>query len=1003
MTKVHSGVGKDLSVFAILGGLAGSFTKAFTYDKPQVDNIAPRFGPTSGAFTLTVTGVNFGEPAAATLGGTAGTIVGTTTSSTLKLLVPEGTGVNKGVTVDISTQIGTSAQAFSYTAPTVSAITPAHGGTSGGFTVTVRGSNFGNAQAVADGLVNVTIGPAACSGVTSATPHSAIECIAPEGAGTAYKVQVTVDAQVSPSLTQAFSYDNPLLTAVSPRFGATIGGTTLTLRGDNFGAAANTRSINLGDTSCALIGYTSHTQITCVTPPGVGIIHKVNILVSGLDSSATSTSSILRFSYLPPEVVSLSRGNGPKAGNVVLTISGEHFGTADYNPLVKLGGSTCTSSAWTSDSSVSCTVPPGMDVAKSLQIEVDTQVDSLTKGFTYDAVLVTEATPRNSPTSPTGDVTVFGVNFGTFDPTPSASIGNTASSASAWITQTCSGVIRSVCWVSDSQLVFRPPYGAGVNLHVSATVLAVSSSLVSAFTYDLPTLTAIGPSNGITAGGTLITLYGSNFGTSADAQTATFAGATRSVTYFSHLIAVISSPAGTGVAKEITINIETQVATAPSPFCYDAPRVTSVKPSVAPQAGGGTITIYGDNFGVASQAVAESLTVNGAACGTLAHPADGTFTCTVAANVKTNAGVACSNCNALFRPVSVTVDTLTGTLSSGFSYSGDGSTQALSGLWCQGMLTSGQAASDGVYWIDPDGDSDTSDAFQVYCLQTTDGGGWTKVLQYEEDPYLLSTAASGSVASTATGLGKLSDANIALLSGGARVAVFTGTLAASTSGTSFTLGSAAPPFLNWFLGRVVTIGGVSRIVTAYSAGRVVTVTPAFASTPAAGASVSFYRTLKEYRIRSEGFTTQTDNLPEYTFFVRSARDYSDSAFGQGLATGTSHAISGCLTYTYATCGQWKTVVSPGYLDTLAFGFASGQPGASDTCSRYFADYAGGPNYCFGHFVDSTTFTAASSTERCFVTGACAEGAIISKGVMHTYLTIYVREYHDTNGVFADST
>ena len=65
-------------------------------------------------------------------------------------------------------------------------------------------------------------------------------------------------------------------------------------------------------------------------------------------------------------------------------------------------------------------------------------------------------------------------------------------------------------------------------------------------------------------------------------------------------------------------------------------------------------------------------------------------------------------------------------------------------------------------------------------------------------------------------------------------------------------------------------------------------------------------------------------------------------------------------------------------------------------------YAGGLNCCLGHFTDSVTFVAASNEKRCFVTGACAEGAVIGKGVKHTYVSIFVRNYVDTDGIWADS-
>ena len=55
----------------------------------------------------------------------------------------------------------------------------------------------------------------------------------------------------------------------------------------------------------------------------------------------------------------------------------------------------------------------------------------------------------------------------------------------------------------------------------------------------------------------------------------------------------------------------------------------------------------------------------------------------------------------------------------------DGSTQAFAGETCQTLANSFPSATDGTYWVDPDADGDTSNAFQVYCEMSTEGRGWT--------------------------------------------------------------------------------------------------------------------------------------------------------------------------------------------------------------------------------------------------------------------------------------
>ena len=302
--------------------------------------------PFTVTFSEAVTGFVAGDitPGNATISGFSGSGTTYTFNAT-----PTANGA---VTINITANIAqddagngnTAATQFSITygqavaAPTVTALSPTSGPTSGGTSVTITGTDFSGATAV-------TFGATAVTGFTvnSATQ---ITATAPAGTGTVDVRITTTGGTSTTSTSDQFTYvAAPTVTALSPTSGPTGGGTSVTITGTDFSGAT---AVTFGATAATGFTVNSATQITATAPAGTGTVD-VRITTTG-GTSATSASDQFTYVQLPtatPVVAS------PSNGSLITTTTPTYTGTATADATVtvyvdgaSLGFTTATGGNW---------------------------------------------------------------------------------------------------------------------------------------------------------------------------------------------------------------------------------------------------------------------------------------------------------------------------------------------------------------------------------------------------------------------------------------------------------------------------------------------------------------------------------------------------------------------------------------------------------------------------------------------------------------------------------
>ncbi|MFJ9742936.1 IPT/TIG domain-containing protein [Streptomyces sp. NPDC101166] len=240
-------------------GTSNALTFTYLAAAPSVTGLSPGQGPASGGTTVTLTGTNLTGATEVRFDDVAATSFTVNSSTQITAVTPAHVAGAAAVTV--TTPGGTSnpdnpsAYFFFAATPSLTAVNPGAGPTTGGTTVTLTGSDLLGATAVKfDGVAATSYTVDSSTQITAVTPAHA--------AGTA-AVTVTTPGGTSNSL--VYSYlAAPTLSSLVPTQGPTHAGAVITLTGANL---TTTTSVRFGVTPVSFT-VVSPTQITAVAPAG---------------------------------------------------------------------------------------------------------------------------------------------------------------------------------------------------------------------------------------------------------------------------------------------------------------------------------------------------------------------------------------------------------------------------------------------------------------------------------------------------------------------------------------------------------------------------------------------------------------------------------------------------------------------------------------------------------------------------------------------------------------
>ncbi|WP_295436607.1 IPT/TIG domain-containing protein [uncultured Thiodictyon sp.] len=366
--------------------------------------------------------------------------------------------------------------------PTVTAINPTTGPTTGNQPVTITGTALTGATAV-------TLGGTPCTGVIVGSATS-LTCTTGAHAPGTVNVSVTTPAGTGTGASLYTYVSPPTVTAIAPTAGPTAGGQPVTITGTDLTGAG---LVTIGGATCTGVVVGSPTSLTCTT--GAHAAGLASVVVT-TPYGANGANGL--YTYVPPPTVTaINPTTGRLTGGQAVIVTGTDLTGATG---VTIGGAACALVGVPSATSLTCTTPAHAAGAASVLVTTPYGTNGANALFTYVAApTVTGIAPNAGPTGGGQSVTITGTDLTGATAVTIGAVPCTGVSVGSPTSLTCTtGEYKTGTGNILVSVSVTTPYGVGTGN--------------SLYTYQwlMPTVTLIDPASGPKTGGTPVRITGTN-------------------------------------------------------------------------------------------------------------------------------------------------------------------------------------------------------------------------------------------------------------------------------------------------------------------------------------------------------------------------------------------------------------------------------------------------------------------------------------------------------------